>query len=137
MTLCACEALRRTTRAVTALYQDSLRESGVRATQLPILVAAHLAGPVPISTLADALVMDRTTLTRNLKGLQRDDLVTLEPDEDRRVRLVVLTDKGRAALESAVEEWRRAHDQLVGLFGPERIGGLVAELAALTRVTRI
>lgn len=136
MTLCACEALRRTSRAVTALYQESLRASGVRATQLPILVAAKVIGAVPVSLLAAALVMDRTTLTRNLKALEHDGIVTLEPDEDRRVRLVVLTPRGLEALAAALDGWRAAQVRVEALFGQARVHDLVAELGALTAATQ-
>lgn len=134
MSSCACEALRRTSRAVTARYQDGLRAAGVSAAQLPILVAAHVMGPVPVGALATQLVMDRTTLTRNLAGLRVAGLVTVDPDVDRRVRLVALTPAGRRALRRGVEAWRDAQSQIEALFGSQRVRALVGELSALAGV---
>src|SRR6185437_5494617 len=71
---CACFKLRKASRAVTQFYDAALQESGLKVTQLTLLVSLTLAGPVPIGTLADELVMDRTTLTRNVELLVRDGL---------------------------------------------------------------
>lgn len=136
MTACACEGLRRSARAVTSRYQEVLAGSGVRAAQLPILVGAQLMGPLPLTALAETLLIDRTTLTRNLRTLQGDGLVAVEEDEDRRVRLVVLTAAGRAALERAIKSWRQAQESVATSFGPERLRALVAEVAAFTELTR-
>ena len=133
---CACESVRRADRGVTALYQHALASSDVRPAQLPILVAAHLAGAVPVTVLAERLSLDRTTLTRNLAVLEAAGLVRLEDHEDRRVRLVVLTPDGRAALEAAIESWRTAQARMTETFGPERLAALVAELAAFAEATR-
>jgi DNA-binding MarR family transcriptional regulator len=63
---CACLHLRQASRRVTQLFDDALRPVGLRATQFTLLTAVHRLGPVPIQQLAQRLVMDRTTLTRNL-----------------------------------------------------------------------
>ena len=68
---CACRNLRRTARAVTQLYDDTLRPSGLRITQFTLLVAVAISEPVPITRLADALDLDRTTLARDLKQIGR------------------------------------------------------------------
>lgn len=134
LTQCACEALRRTSRAVTSRYQVSLRTVGITAGQLPILVAAQLMGPVPLSPLASQLGMDRTTLTRNLSGLQAADLVSIERDADRRVRLVAITPAGRRALRRATRAWREAQSHVVSAFGRDRMRSLLGELEALASV---
>jgi DNA-binding transcriptional ArsR family regulator len=95
-THCACFNLRRAARAVTQLYDHTLAPSGLRATQVTLLVALAKAGPVPFTRLASALGMDRTTLTRNLAPLERDGFVTQSPGADRRVKLVRITDAGLA-----------------------------------------
>ena len=83
---CACFNLRKAARAVTQLYDDALRPAGILATQLPLLIATGRLERVTISQLAEAMVMDRTTLTRNLRPLERDGLVRTKPGKDRRVR---------------------------------------------------
>ncbi len=82
---CACLNVRKAARAVTQLYDEVLQPSGLRATQFNLLVAIALAGEAPVTRLADALVMDRTTLTRNLKPLESQGLITIEAGTDRRV----------------------------------------------------
>jgi len=136
MTTCACEALRRTSRAVSSQYQDALAGTGVRPAQLPILVAVRLAGRFPVTALAERLGLDRTTLTRNLAVLGAAGMVAFEDDDDRRVRLVVLTDAGRDALEPALRSWRQAQARVADGFGPERLQALVAELAAFDQAVR-
>lgn len=131
---CACESLRRSARAVTRDYERALAPSGLKATQFPILAALAVAGPIPISTLAEALTLDRTTLTRNLKGLADDGDLTIGPDDgagDRRVRVVGLTPRGRERLGRALPLWRRAQQDVVDRYGAERLQGLRADLADL------
>ncbi|MGH8659094.1 MAG: MarR family winged helix-turn-helix transcriptional regulator, partial [Gammaproteobacteria bacterium] len=91
---CACFNLRKATRAVTQLYDEVLRETGIRVTQLTLLVAAYLSGEIPISQMAEVLVMDRTTLTRNLKPLEAQGLIAIRSGADRREKLVTLTTRG-------------------------------------------
>src|SRR6476659_8600571 len=87
---CACFHLRRATRALTQLYDDALRPAGVRTTQFTLLNAIRIAGPATVRRLATTVVMDRTTLTRDLRPLERQGLVLIEPGEDRRERKVDL-----------------------------------------------
>ena len=133
LTQCACEALRRSSRAVTARYQEGLSETGVTAAQLPILVAAQVMGPAPVGALAAQLLMDRTTLTRNLAGLQDAGFVSIDADVDRRVRLVALTPAGRRSLRRAIRAWRDAQSRMESRFGAERVRALVGELGAFAR----
>ncbi len=133
---CACEALRRTSRSVTSYFQQALVGTSVRPAQLPILVAVRITGRVPVTALAEGLGLDRTTLTRNLAVLEEGGLVAIEDDDDRRLRLVVLTDAGREVLRPAYQAWRRAQDRLVDGFGAERMQALIAELAAFDESTR-
>lgn len=133
---CACQGVRRSARALTQHYDHALSPIGLKATQFPILVALELAGPVPLSPLADELVMDRTTLTRNLKALQEQDLVSVEEGEDRRVRLLNLTAEGRMVLEQALELWKVAQASVQERFGAGRLDNLLGELTLLTGSVR-
>ena len=89
---CAVLNLRRAARAVTNRYEDEMRALGLKATQFSLLVAAALRGPVNISALAELMVMDRTTLTRNLKSLQKRGLLRAVPGSDRRTRAATALD---------------------------------------------
>ena len=91
---CACFSLRKAARAVTQLYDDALKPARVLATQLPLLATSARLERATVTKLAEAMVMDRTTLTRNLRPLERDGLLRTEPGADRRVREVSLTKKG-------------------------------------------
>lgn len=128
---CACKHLRRTARAVTQLYDDTLRPSGLRITQFTLLVAVALGEPVPITRLADALDLDRTTLARDLKPLTERGLVQVAAGEDRRTREVRLTRQGREAVGRAYPLWQRAQARVVaGSPWPVLSGGL-EEVAAV------
>jgi DNA-binding MarR family transcriptional regulator len=110
---CACKHLRRTARAVTRLYDEALRPSGLRITQFTLLVAVAIGEPVPITRLADALSLDRTTLARDLRPLTDRGLVEIAAGDDRRTRVVRLTGQGRDALERAYPLWRSAQARIV------------------------
>jgi DNA-binding MarR family transcriptional regulator len=117
---CACRNLRRTARAVTQLYDDILRPSGLRITQFTLLVAVGLSEPVPITRLADALDLDRTTLARDLKPLTERGLVEIDPGEDRRTRVVRLTRQGRDAVARAYPLWQQAQARIVQGLAADR-----------------
>jgi DNA-binding MarR family transcriptional regulator len=105
---CACFAVRRTARAITQHYDRSLRPTGLRATQFTLLTVLTLSGPLPLKQAADRLVMERTTLTRNLKPLLADGLVAVQAGGDRRVRTISITPKGHRAALDALPYWRHA-----------------------------
>ena len=136
MLSCACHGVRRSSRTLTQLYDQTLAPAGVKATQLPILVALELAGPVALTPVADGLFMDRTTLTRNLRALLESDLINVRAGKDRRVRLLELTDRGRDVLEQALELWKVAQEKVLENFGQERLTVLLGELSLLTQRVR-
>jgi DNA-binding MarR family transcriptional regulator len=117
---CACHRIRMAARAVTRRYDDALRPAGLRATQLALLAAIEAEGPLSISALARLAGMDRTTLSRNLAPLERDDLVALGAEGWRRARTLELTPKGRSRLEEAVPLWESAQRRLRRSLGAER-----------------
>ena len=103
---CNCLAIRQASRHVTQFYDQFLSASGLRTTQYAILSRLQHSGPMPINALAAALVMDRTTLGRNILPLERDGLIEIGASPaDRRRREVRLTAAGAARL----REIGRAH----------------------------
>jgi len=131
--MCACNQLRRATRGVTQLYEGALAASGLKVTQLPILVGLGHVGDLSVSTLADALALDRTTLTRNLKVLEGRGLVrTSENEDDARVRMVSLTLRGADVLSDALLRWEQMQRLVEERFGRERLTALYGELDALS-----
>ena len=96
--ICTCANLRKAVRAVSQLYDDAFRPIGLKATQFGLLVATGTLSPITINRLADANVMDRTTLTRNLRPLERQGLLRIRSGKDRREREVSITKRGQALL---------------------------------------
>jgi DNA-binding MarR family transcriptional regulator len=125
---CAASNLRKASRAVTALYNASLRPAGLLITQFSILVALSAAGPLPLTRLAKALEMDRTTLTRNAAPLLRQGLTAETHGEDRRNRVLSITEKGRRALERAFPLWKGAQERFTQDLGKERFRNLLSHL---------
>ncbi len=118
---------------VTQLYDEALKPAGVRATQFPVLATLGSAGPISINRLADRIVMDRTTLTRNLKPLERDGLIAVRPGDDLRVREVSLTAKGRKTLDRAYPLWERVQARLRRQLGDSRVNQLLVDLRATVK----
>jgi DNA-binding MarR family transcriptional regulator len=122
---CNCLALRQATRHVTQFYDQLLAPNGLRATQLAILGRLQRGGPMPINALAAALVMDRTTLGRNILPLERDGLIEIGASPtDRRRREVRLTPAGTARLRAATQNWKVAQQRFDQVFGVGRAAAL-------------
>ena len=134
---CACFNIRKAARAVTALYDAVLQPTGLRATQATLLVAVATAGAPTLSRLAEALLLDRTTLARDLKLLADQGLVSITPGGDRRTRRVQLTDAGREKMREVVPLWREAQARFIAEgLGPERWGRLYDDLQEVVKVAR-
>jgi DNA-binding MarR family transcriptional regulator len=131
---CASFNFRRTARAVTQLYDAALQETGLRSTQFAILVAIAKSQPVSIGSLADVLVMDRTTLTRSLRLLKKDGLVAISDRSTMRQRFLTITPKGERALARCLPLWRKAHKRFVATVGSEYWIDLRNELERLAHV---
>lgn len=110
---CAAFNLRRVTRLVTQRFDQVLAPTGLRVTQFSLLVAAYLNQKMVLSKLARNLGMDRTSLSRSLKLLEKLGLVELHPGEDRREVNACLTKAGEAKLAEAYPLWVKAQEQVV------------------------
>jgi DNA-binding MarR family transcriptional regulator len=118
---CNCLAIRQAARHVTQFYDQLLAPTGLRATQYAILTRLRREGPIPINALAAALVMDRTTMGRNILPLQRDGLIEIIASEvDRRRRELRLTGKGLARQRAAGECWDAAQARFEATLGRKR-----------------
>jgi DNA-binding MarR family transcriptional regulator len=132
---CTAARLRRATRAVSNVYDALMVETGLRSTQFSLLTAISLAKEPSVTRLAELLELDRTTLTRNLRPLEREGLVKAVPSrDDARLRLVQLTAKGQRALERALPLWEQAQDRLVAALGQRDWRDLIASLDRVTSV---
>jgi DNA-binding MarR family transcriptional regulator len=109
---CLGTKLRTASRVVTQRYDDAIAESGIRSTQFSVLIALAHAPFLPLSKIAEVLVLDRTTLTRNLSPLVREGLVEERSTDDKRVRAYALTAQGKKVLERALPGWRKVQAEL-------------------------
>lgn len=127
---CVCFNLRWVTRTVTQFFDAEIRRHGIRPTQTPILAALQARGGLGMAELSDWLGMERTTLVRNLRPLQRDGLVRVTGRERGGRVEVGITDKGRKALAKTLPAWRAAQEKVVRTLGRERWSAILSDLEA-------
>ena len=128
---CACANLRRTARAVTRLYNQELRTTGLELTQFTLLMALNLTGETTQGDLGKLLALDTTSLTRMLRLLTKRGWIGVKVGHDRRQRLLRITPSGRQKLQQSQPHWERAQRRLQrGLGEPSwsQMGGLLAEV---------
>ena len=126
---CTCLAIRQAARHVTQFYDQFLAPSGLRTTQFSVLAKLKRLGPLAINALARELVMDRTTLGRNILPLEREGLIAITIGRaDRRSRELRLTEAGATRLCAAVKGWTEAQQAFEAKFGSRRAQGLRAIL---------
>ena len=123
---CTAAAVRRAARRVTQVFEDSLNPLGLTLPQYSVLANLLLADGASVTELAARLVVDRTTLTRNLGPLRRAGWIRLEPGADGRSRAVRLTRDGRRLLEQAVPAWHAAEVTIRAMLGETLAGDLRA-----------
>ena len=132
---CNCFALRQAARHVTQIYDRHLAEVGLRATQFSLLAKLNMRDRVSINELARIMVMDRTTLGRAIRPLQRDGLLTIGPGDDARTRALRLTVAGEERLRAATAKWRAAQREFETAYGEEAavaLRGALREVVAKT-----
>jgi DNA-binding MarR family transcriptional regulator len=130
---CNCLAVREAARHVTQFYDRFLAPVGLRTTQFAILAKLKGLGPMTINALAGHLVMDRTTLGRNILPLRRDGLITVvKGRSDGRSKQLSLTHAGAKRLHAAVKAWAQAQARFETVFGAKRTSELRALLRAVT-----
>lgn len=129
LALCTCLRLRKAARRVSLIYDQHLEPLGLTVTQFGLLAQLNAFDGIGIGDLAEKLIMDPTTLTRNLRPLERDGLVVFTADpHDRRARRLHLTQRGRDAFDAARPAWRRAQRQVEESFGPANTAALNTSL---------
>lgn len=129
---CLCLHLQRAARTVARRFDELLRPTGLTSGQFSILMSLNRTEPPTIRSVAELLAMDRTTLTANLKPLERRGLVRIRVDKtDRRNRRLVLTAKGRAALTAALPAWESGHAAIEPVLAGRKVERLRADLRSL------
>jgi len=128
---CVCGRLRRATRALTQMYDDTMAPCGLRVTQFSLLRTLAREGSMCITALAAVALLDRTALSRTLEPLVGLGLVKIAPGRDARTREVSLTRAGKAAFDKAVPYWDRAQQEVARKLGEPRIEALVGLLRSV------
>src|SRR5438874_1894102 len=125
---CVCFNLRWVTRAVTQFFDAELRRHGIRPTQTPILAALRAKPSWSMVELSDWLGMERTTLVRNLRPLQRDGLVRVGGGGRGRLVELAITTKGRKQIEKVAPAWKSAQRAAVKTLGEKRWSAILSDL---------
>ena len=125
---CACFNVRRVSRVITQFYDMKAGRHGLRPTQAPILRALQARSGWSMAELSEWLGMERTTLLRNLRPLQRDGLVRTKGSGRGGQVELELTEKGHAVLAKMLPAWRAAQDKVVAILGQERWSAIINDL---------
>ena len=129
---CNCLAVRQAARHITQFYDQLLAPSGLRTTQFSILAKLRRLSPMTINALAAEMVMDRTTLGRNILPLERDGLIAVEQgSRDRRIKELRVTEAGEARFRAGMKGWVQAQRKFETAFGAKRTADMRALLHAV------
>ena len=116
---CLALSMRKANRVLTQIYDQDMTGNGIKITQFAILRAVYYLGEATNRRLQEVLVLDQTTLSRNLKPLLRDGYLEALPGEDRREKLLHLTREGKQLFKQAAKSWQQTQQKLKALLGQE------------------
>lgn len=130
---CLCFGVHRAARTLARRFDEAFAPLGISHGQYSLMISLNRPDPPRLGEAAAFLAMDRTTLTANLKPLERQGYVKIVPDkDDKRSRRLILTTAGRRILTAAVPIWRRTHDEVDTLLSgsPAKLRRQLLEVAA-------
>ena len=130
---CVCFNLRKASRLMSQVYDQALKPTGLKVTQFSLMVAVAGNNGITIGKLARPLGMDRTTLSRNAKLLEKKGLIEIGEGEDRREQILNLTEKGAGLLLEAIPVWEQVQKQVTEKMGEKRLDELLGDLRDLVR----
>lgn len=126
--------LRKASRLLSQIYDQALKPAKLKGTQFSLLMAVVGQEDTTIGKLARPLGMERSTVSRNAKILEKRGLVKIEEGEDRRLQRVTLTEKGVLVLQEALPLWESVQERLARELGEERIRTFMGDLKNLSRL---
>jgi DNA-binding MarR family transcriptional regulator len=128
---CTCFNLRKATRVVQNLFDEAFRTIGLKGTQFTVLTHIFSYGPITLTKLADSMLLDRTTLARNLAPLAKRGLIEINPGSDLRSRYIDITEKGRKLLSMALPLWEKTQERIKNGLGRERWNSMISNISEL------
>lgn len=128
---CVCVSLRKASRKLTALYDEALRPAGINVAQFSLLRNIDRHGPLSLTALGEIVELDRSTLGRNVRVLERMGLASLASGNDQRETMLSLTALGRATLQKSILHWDDAQAMIHRRIGDTGVAQLEALLSAL------
>jgi len=128
---CYCVLLRKASRKISSLYDEALAPLGVNIAQFSLMRNIARMAPVSLTDLAVRLELDRSTIGRNTKLLERNGFVQTQKGKDQREAVLVLTDDGRRILEEGTPLWDKAQAAIETRLGRDAVETLQGLLAAL------
>jgi len=132
---CACGNLRKTTRTITQFYDKMLLPTGLRSTQCLLLMDISFNENISVSSLASILLMDQSTVTRNVELLRKGGYIDIKKeDRDCRKKCITITNKGLKTLEVAIPLLKRAQSKIEDGIGKERIEELLKTLKDIEKL---
>ncbi len=133
---CACATARRAARVLTQFYSGQMRSADIEASQFALLTALDKRPGCNQEVIGRMLAFEKTTLSRNLKLLERKGWIEPSPAKDRRARGFSVTAAGRERLEAAQAGWSNAQEQLRSKMGAEEWEGMWKAFRAVTQAAR-
>ncbi|MCL1695012.1 MarR family winged helix-turn-helix transcriptional regulator [Lysinibacillus sp. BPa_S21] len=135
--ICVCANLRKKTRVVTQLYDKLLQPTGLKVTQYSMLANIDLQQSVSISQLGEILLLDQTTITRNINLLKQNGYVDLNRDpQDARTKVITLTDKGIEKLNEAAPIWQDIQERIIKDIGIEKYEDFYETLKTIQKIIK-
>ena len=132
---CTCAELRKAARAVTLLYDNAFKSTGLLSTQLSVLRIISKSDSLKVSQLAEELGMDRTTLTRNLSVLERQGFIKISPGKDHRTRIVTITSRGSTSIAKTIPLWNEVQRNVKKQMGENAWREMMQSLSQFVKVT--
>ena len=135
--ICVCANLRKKTRVVTQLYDKLLQPTGLKVTQYSMLANIDQQRSVSISRLGEILLLDQTTITRNINLLKQNGYVDLTRDpQDARAKVITLTDKGIEKLNEAAPIWQEIQERIINDIGIEKYNDFYETLKTMQKIIK-
>ncbi|HWZ31695.1 MAG TPA: MarR family winged helix-turn-helix transcriptional regulator [Bryobacteraceae bacterium] len=128
---CVAYNLRRSSRIISKIYEKEMRGAPIRGPQFSLMIVIAKRGTETITGLARLIGADRTTLTRNLKQLERKGVVQISAGNNHRTKAVRLLPAGEKAVRASIQHWKKAQTKVVNALGKDRWTRMLADLGAV------